>query len=50
VVDRDEKALATLHAEYREAREVAEVLVFMLTRPRGTTIRDVVVMPSHFDL
>lgn len=32
------------------ASEVADVLVFMLTRPRGTTIRDVVLMPSHFDL
>lgn len=33
-----------------EAREVAEVIVFMLTRPRGMTIRDVVMMPSNFDL
>lgn len=33
-----------------EPREVAEVLMFMLTRPRGVTIRDVIVMPSHFDL
>lgn len=33
-----------------DAGEVAEVVMFMLTRPRGVTIRDVVVMPSHFDL
>jgi len=33
-----------------EASEVANVVVFMLTRPRGMTIRDVVMMPSNFDL
>lgn len=33
-----------------EASEVAEVLLFMLTRPRGVTIRDVVMLPSQFDL
>ena len=33
-----------------EPREVAEVILFMLARPRSTTIRDVVVMPSNFDL
>ena len=33
-----------------EAREIAEVIVFMLTRPRGMTIRDVVMMPTNFDL
>jgi ribitol 2-dehydrogenase len=33
-----------------EAREVAEVVLFMLTRPRGMTIRDVVMLPSNFDL
>jgi ribitol 2-dehydrogenase len=33
-----------------EASDVAEVVMFMLTRPRGVTIRDVVVMPSNFDL
>lgn len=33
-----------------EAGEVAEVILFMLTRPRGMTIRDVVMMPTHFDL
>ncbi len=33
-----------------DAAEVGEVVVFMLTRPRGMTIRDVVMMPTHFDL
>ena len=33
-----------------EPAEVAHVVMFMLTRPRGMTIRDVVMMPTHFDL
>lgn len=33
-----------------EPREVAEVVLFMLTRPRGMTIRDVVLLPTNFDL
>ncbi len=33
-----------------DAQEVAEVVVFMLTRQRGMTIRDVVMMPTNFDL
>ena len=33
-----------------EARDVAEVVMFMLTRPRGMTIRDVVMLPTNFDL
>jgi ribitol 2-dehydrogenase len=33
-----------------EASDVAEVLMFMLTRPRNITIRDVVIMPTNFDL
>ena len=33
-----------------EAAEVAEVVLFMLTRPRHMTIRDVVMMPTNFDL
>ncbi|MGX4769917.1 SDR family oxidoreductase [Bradyrhizobium guangdongense] len=33
-----------------EASQVAEVVMFMLTRPRGMTIRDVVMMPTNFDL
>ena len=30
--------------------EVAEAILFMLTRPRNVTIRDIVMMPSRFDL
>ena len=33
-----------------DASEVAEVIMFMLTRPRGMTIRDVIAMPTNFDL
>ncbi|WP_353400132.1 SDR family oxidoreductase [Hydrogenophaga sp. 5NK40-0174] len=33
-----------------DPEEVAQVVLFMLTRPRGMTIRDVVMMPSQFDL
>ena len=33
-----------------EATEVANVVLFMLTRPRGMTIRDVVMLPTNFDL
>jgi ribitol 2-dehydrogenase len=33
-----------------EPAEVAEVLLFMLTRPRHMTIRDVVLLPTNFDL
>jgi ribitol 2-dehydrogenase len=33
-----------------DAGEVAEAIMFMLTRPRGVTIRDVIMMPSNFDL
>jgi ribitol 2-dehydrogenase len=33
-----------------EPGEVADVVRFMLTRPRGMTIRDVVMLPTNFDL
>ena len=33
-----------------EATEVASIIIFMLTRPRGMTIRDVIAMPTNFDL
>ncbi|RQP23367.1 SDR family oxidoreductase [Piscinibacter terrae] len=33
-----------------EPGEVAETMMFMLTRRRGMTIRDVVMMPTNFDL
>ena len=33
-----------------EPTEVADAIIFMLTRPRNVTIRDVVVLPTNFDL
>jgi len=33
-----------------EAEEIAQALIFMLTRPRHVTIRDIVIMPTNFDL
>ena len=33
-----------------EAAEVADAIIYMLTRPRHVTIRDLVIMPSRFDL
>ncbi|CDI02862.1 Ribitol 2-dehydrogenase [Candidatus Competibacter denitrificans Run_A_D11] len=33
-----------------EASEIANVVLFMLTRPRGMTIRDVIILPTNFDL
>ena len=33
-----------------EASEVANIVPLMLTRPRGMTIRDVVMLPTNFDL
>ena len=33
-----------------EPKEVADAVIFMLTRPRNVTIRDVVILPSAFDI
>jgi len=33
-----------------EVEEIAQALIFMLTRPRHVTIRDMVIMPTNFDL
>lgn len=33
-----------------EAEEIGQVILFMLTRPRHMTIRDVVLLPTNFDL
>ena len=33
-----------------EPSEVAEAVVFMLTRPRTVTIRDMIVLPTSFDI
>ena len=46
----DKLAEAKASGSLLEASEVAQVVLFMLTRPRGMTIRDVVMMPTNFDL
>ncbi|MGO7867381.1 glucose dehydrogenase, partial [Rhizobium ruizarguesonis] len=33
-----------------EPKEVADAIIFMLTRPLNVTIRDIVVLPSAFDI
>lgn len=33
-----------------EPKEVADAVMFMLTRPRTVTIRDIVVLPTNFDI
>jgi ribitol 2-dehydrogenase len=43
-------AEARANSSLLEPSEVAQVILFMLTRPRGMTIRDVVMLPSNFDL
>lgn len=43
-------AEAKANGSLLDAAEVAQVVLFMLTRPRGMTIRDVVLMPTNFDL
>lgn len=46
-----EKLAAALAAgDLMEADEVAEAVVFMLTRPRNVTIRDLVILPQRNDL
>lgn len=46
----DKLAAARASGSLIEPAEIGEVITFMLTRPRGVTIRDVVLMPSNFDL
>ena len=46
----DKLAEAKASGSLLDAAEVADVVLFMLTRPRGMTIRDVVMMPTNFDL
>lgn len=46
----DKLAAAKADGTLIEATEVAEAILFMLTRPRNVTIRDIVMMPSQFDL
>jgi ribitol 2-dehydrogenase len=46
----DKLAQARASGSLLDPGEVAEVILFMLTRPRGMTIRDVVMLPTNFDL
>ncbi len=51
----DDWPKARLEAElaagnFMEAKEVAEAVVFMLTRPRNVAIRDLVILPQRFDI
>ena len=43
-----EEALA--NGSLMQAREVADAVLFMLSRPRGVTIRDLVILPSSVDI
>jgi ribitol 2-dehydrogenase len=33
-----------------EPEEVADAMIYMLTRPRNITIRDMVVLPTNFNI
>ena len=33
-----------------EPSEVSDAVMFMLTRPRNVTIRDMIVLPTNFDI
>ena len=33
-----------------ETKEVSDAMIYMLTRPRNVTIRDMIVLPSNFDI
>ena len=46
--EKREEALA--NGSLMQPREVAEAVVFMLTRPPGVTVRDLVIMPSSVEL
>ena len=46
----DKLAEARAAGSLLDPTEVADVVLFMLTRPRGMTIRDVVMLPTNFDL
>ncbi len=46
----DKLAEAKASGSLIDPAEIGEIIIFMLTRPRGMTIRDVVVMPTNFDL
>lgn len=44
------KAEALANGSLMEAREVAECVLFMLTRPRSVVIRDLVILPNSVEL
>jgi ribitol 2-dehydrogenase len=51
----DDWPKARLEAElaagnFMEAKEVADAVLFMLTRPRNVVIRDLVILPQRFDI
>ncbi|WP_269523455.1 SDR family oxidoreductase [Coraliomargarita parva] len=46
--DKLKEAIAT--GSLIEPEEISDVVMFMLSRPRNVTIRDVVLMPTNFDL
>lgn len=46
----DKLAQAQAEGSLIDSQEIADIIIFMLTRPRGVTIRDVVVLPTNFDL
>ena len=50
--DWDQDRLAQMKAAgaLLEPKDVAEAVLFMLTRPRNVTIRDLVILPQSFDL
>jgi ribitol 2-dehydrogenase len=43
-----EEALA--NGSLMQPKEVAEAIVFMLTRPKGVTVRDLVILPNSAEL
>ena len=48
ILSKMEEALA--NGSLMQPREVAEAVLFMLTRQRNVTVRDLVIMPSSLDL
>jgi ribitol 2-dehydrogenase len=40
---------AIANGSLMEAKEVADCILFMLTRPRNVTIRDLVLMPNSLE-
>ena len=43
-----EEALAS--GSLMQPQEVAEAVIFMLTRPRGVVVRDLVILPQSVDI